>query len=129
MKSVIPLLPMLVTTSIVAQQPQNEKLLNTTDLHTSEMESQEMAAANFSDASTTEDASSLQLTVYGPGPYGQVDRRAQEGRLPYQWFQNGNLIATGPQSITLQYRWNGGTLMVKDAIGATQIEIITIWCK
>lgn len=129
MKRVIPLLLMLVATGIFAQQPQNEKLLNTTDLYTSETESQEMASPNFSDTSTTEDASSLQLTVYGPGPYGQVDGRAQGGTLPYQWFQNGNLVASGTLSVLLQYPCSGGTLMVKDATGASQIEIITQWCR
>ena len=81
---------MLVATSIFAQQPLNEKLLNTTDLYTSKMESQEMATPNFSDNSTTEDTSSQQLIVCSPGSHGRVDVRAQgEG-----YFINGLKMGT-----------------------------------
>ena len=120
---------MLVATSIFGQQPLNEKLLNTTDLYTSEMEFQEMATPNFSDNSTTEDASSLQLIVCGPGSHGRVDARAQGGRLFYQWFQDGNLLASGTLSVILQYPCSGGTSMVRDATGASQVGIIAQWCR
>lgn len=120
MKRVILVSLLAVASLVFAQQNENDSLVNAIEPQESEIKSQNLIA--FHEVS---DAAPLSLSVFGPGPYGQVDGNASGGNPPYSWYKNGVLVASGTSSVTLQFPCAGGVLTVKDSSGASKTEIIT----